>query len=394
MRLKDRSAATSPYNSQIASGVRLAPQFVNRLCSRLETAYPVPDGVSGLLFGTSHDDLIVVQAFRSLMDSEIAAIEAGHTTLNDAVRELARVAETDPGLAPLDPIGWYAFRPLGGLHEADISFHNRQFPSMSDVALIVRRGDGGFLLFEFYTRGQDGLLTERDHRWGALRFSPAQTVSGPVEVALRSRAERTAVDEPEDTGQEARRANRLSILPQNEVRRTETSERSIRKRSVINAGDLASVPAVIAPPKRSKVPWLSSAILFAIAAGATFAILLASGVPSSNSSSFWRAVLPDTGLNMRLEGQGDRVLLSWNRRNSVVRSAQGAVLHIDDGAQHRDVHLDAAQVENGAVLYRPNSDDVSFQLQVRGQDGRTIADNLRVLDSRGAKRSTRGSFSQ
>src|SRR5581483_10772050 len=110
-------------------------------------------------------------------------------------------------------------------------------------------------------------------------------------------------------------------------------------------------------------------------------VLFLNGVNSGNSGSIWRTILPDTGLNLRVEGQGDRVLLSWNRRNSVVRSASGAVLHIDDGAQHRDVRLDAAQTANGAVLYRPNSDDVSFRLQVRSQDGKTVAENLRVLDS-------------
>lgn len=385
MSLTDQRPATPPYNSQLASGIRLAPQFVNRLCSRLETAHVMPDGISGLLFGTLHDDLIVVQAFRSLMDSEIAAIEAGQVTLDDAVRELARAAERDPALAPLDVLGWYAFRPVGGLHEADLAFHSRQFPSMSDVALIVRRADGGFLVFEFYTRAQEGLLTEKNYLWGASRFSPAQAVSGPVEIALRTRAERRALDEPQpephQQPEEARRWNRFSILQSSEPGRSDASERSKPKRRLITTGELSSVPAVIAPPKRSHVPWFSSAILFAIAAGGTFAFLVFGGVPSASSGSFWRAILPDAGLNLRVEGQGDRVLLSWNRRNSEVRSAAGAILHIDDGNQHRDVHLDAAQVENGAVLYRPNSDDVSFRLAVRGQDGTVAAENLRVLDS-------------
>ena len=382
----NQSTATSSFNSQVAVGVRLAPQFVNRLCARLETAHAMPDGVSGLLFGTTHDDVIVVQAFRSLMDSEIAAIEAGQLRFDDAVAALARAAETDPALSPLDRVGWYTFRPLGGLHEADIAFHSRQFPAMSDIALVIRRADAGQLLFEFYTRGEEGLLTENEHRWGASKLSPRQTVSGPIEIALLTRVGRERATPAETRvpfeASEPRR-DLFSVLRRQEQRLTETRQPAAPKRRLITTGNLPTLPAVVAAPKRGSVPWFSSAILFALAAGGTFAILVWHGLPSSTFGSFWQAILPDTGLNLRVEGQGDRVLLSWNRRNSVVRSADGGLLHIDDGMQHRDVRLDAAQVENGAVLYRPRSDDVSFRLDVHGQDGRTIKESLRVLDSGG-----------
>ncbi len=99
--------------------------------------------------------------------------------------------------------------------------------------------------------------------------------------------------------------------------------------------------------------------------------------------SFLRAILPDSGLGLRVQTQGDRVLLSWNRRNSVVRSASQAILHIDDGSQHRDVRLNAGETENGAVLYRPKSDDVTFQLEVRNAQGAAIAESIRVLDGAG-----------
>lgn len=391
MALMDQSEETSTNSRHVATGVRLSPQFVNRLCSRLETAHAMPDGVSGLLFGTSHEDVIVVQAFRSLMDSDIAAIEAGDLTFDDAVAEVARAAEADPGLAPLDVLGWYSFRPLGGLHETDIAFHNRQFPSMPELALIVRRAEGGFLLFEFYANGQDGRLSESDHRWGASRFSPSQAISGPVEIALRAseglsdKPEEAIEDHTQQRDYTSRRRNPFSILEPGEDLTTEPEPRPRPKRRAINAGELPDVPAVVATPKRSRFPLASSAIVFtAVAAAAgSFAFFAFHGSPSSGPNSFWRSILPSNGLNLRVEGQGDRVLLSWNRRNSVVRTASGAILRIDDGPRSRDVQLDPAQVENGAVLYRPTSDDVSFRLEVRGQDGSTVAENLRVLDSGG-----------
>jgi hypothetical protein len=383
----DQSEETASFRRHAATVVRLSPQFVNRLCSRLETAHAMPEGISGLLFGTSHEDVIVIQAFRSLMDSDIAAIEAGELTVDDAVEEFIRAAEADPGLAPLDVLGWYSFRPLGGLHEADIAFHNRQFPSMPELALIVRRAEAGFLLFEFYANGQNGKLSETDHRWGASRFSLTQAVSGPVEIALRTcdglfdRPEEAVEDQPQPY--RPRRRNPFSILDSDEELTREAPKRQKSKRPVVITGDVASVPAVIVPGRRAKIPVFSSAIIFMCAAAATFAFFAFRGLPSWNSGSFWRALLPSNGLNLRIEGQGDRVLLSWNRRNSVVRTASGAILRINDGPRSRDVRLNAAQVENGAVLYRPISDDVSFWLEVRGQDGDTAVESLRVLDSGG-----------
>ncbi len=150
----------------------------------------------------------------------------------------------------------------------------------------------------------------------------------------------------------------------------------------IVAGDPPALPAVIKAPRRG-VPWLSSVIVFAIAAGATFALYVEGYATSGETPHFLRAIFPDTGLGLRVEGQGDRVLLSWNRRNALVRSSQGGVLHIDDGPQHRDVRLDPAQMANGSVLYRPGSDDVSFRLEVHGAQGAAIAETTRVLD--GAK---------
>lgn len=147
----------------------------------------------------------------------------------------------------------------------------------------------------------------------------------------------------------------------------------------IVAGDPPALPAVIKPPKRA-IPWLSSIIVFAIAAGATFALYVQGYANSGDTPHFLRAIFPDTGLALKVEGQGDRVLLSWNRRNALVRSSTGGILHIDDGPQHRDVRLDPAQIANGSVLYRPGSGDVSFRLEVHGPQGAALAETTRVLD--------------
>lgn len=149
----------------------------------------------------------------------------------------------------------------------------------------------------------------------------------------------------------------------------------------IHAEEPPGLPAVIPHPKERRVPWLSSAIVFVLVAAATFGVVLLYGLPTGTGlPEFLHGLLPSTGLRLRAEGQGDRVLLSWNRLNPIVRSAKEGILQIVDGSQRREVRLDAGQVANGSVLYRPASGDVTFRLEVHGEHGAIITESMRVLD--------------
>ena len=76
MNLTDDRVAAPSLSSQLLSLARVAPQFANRLCARLETADSMPNGVFGLLFGAQYGDVVTVQAFRSLMETELAGVHA------------------------------------------------------------------------------------------------------------------------------------------------------------------------------------------------------------------------------------------------------------------------------------------------------------------------------
>ncbi len=365
--------------------------------------------MGGLLFGIAGESLVIVQAFRSFSDadSEGAALEGPR--LAQVFERSFIASQTDPEVSALDVIGWYAMRPAGGLHARDIEFHNAHFLSPNDVAIILRRQSDHDVLLELYAKAKTGPLSPDDHRWGALRLATDVPALGPIEVTMRTtsgdeelksfesldraldqgqrksglRARIPLVLRPKRTPAEgglseppaAARAPQPSI-----VRERSASSHPSRSAHPINAGDPPGLPVLFTSPK-ARSPWLSSAILFALFAGATFAFLFIHGLPSGSAMpAFLRAIFPDSGLGLRVQTQGDRVLLSWNRRNSVVRSATEASLHIDDGSKHRDVHLKAAEAENGAVLYRPNSDDVTFRLEVRNQQGAAVAESIRVLD--------------
>jgi|ERR1700761_1920739 len=149
-------------------------------------------------------------------------------------------------------------------------------------------------------------------------------------------------------------------------------------------------PAVTAAPATTlvkpsrRVPWILSSFVFLIAAALTFAAVYAHELwsgPVVATPRFLQAVLPETGLGLRVEYEGERLLVTWSRTSPAVRSAAQGVLRIEDGSLHRDVLMDATQVLAGSVLYKPASNDVTFRLEVQNDQGKPAVESIRVLDS-------------
>jgi Gram-negative bacterial TonB protein C-terminal len=92
-----------------------------------------------------------------------------------------------------------------------------------------------------------------------------------------------------------------------------------------------------------------------------------------------QGIWPSPGLGLKLSNSGDRLQLSWNQGAPAVRDASDAILEISDGADHRQVRLTSREVANGSVLYRPNTEDVAFRLEVHGREGETLSETMRVL---------------
>jgi TonB family protein len=149
--------------------------------------------------------------------------------------------------------------------------------------------------------------------------------------------------------------------------------------------EVSGLPMVISTTRkrRSVMPLVAAGFVFLLFSGVTFGILAVAGSGSGNSklAQVMRILFPGTDLGVRVDSQGDKLLLSWNRRNPVVASASDAVLQIFDGADHREIKLNAGQVADGAVLYKPVTNDVTFRLEVHGTDQSTVMGSQRVLDA-------------
>lgn len=152
---------------------------------------------------------------------------------------------------------------------------------------------------------------------------------------------------------------------------------------VVVRGDVAPAaaisPAAASPaPSGSRfAPWLASAALFVLAGVALFAIIRYRVLPESAVP----APAASSPLGLHLEGQGDRILVTWDRKSTNAGSAVNGQLMIDDGSQQRTVPLDTAQILNGSVLYTPASADITFRLRLNRRDGKQVEETLRVLDA-------------
>ncbi|MBV9083596.1 MAG: TonB family protein [Acidobacteriaceae bacterium] len=143
---------------------------------------------------------------------------------------------------------------------------------------------------------------------------------------------------------------------------------------------------------RPAVRWISLVGMFIVAAGITFLIVFERGGRGDSSVTGTRSgatrevadsAAADLKLHVRIEGGG--LIVSWDPQASAARGSTG-VLHIEDGREARDVSLDSAQISNGALFYRPSSDDVTFRLEVAGNEGRKTSTVVRVLDAAAAAR--------
>jgi TonB family protein len=156
--------------------------------------------------------------------------------------------------------------------------------------------------------------------------------------------------------------------------------------------ELSGLPMVInTTRRRSGVPWLSTALVFVTFSAITFALLAVKGTQLGNGklAQIMGVIFPSGDLGLHVETQGDRLLLSWNRRNPAVASAADGVLQIFDGTQHREVRLDGSQVADGSVLYKPLSPDVTFRLEVHGTGQSSAMGSMRVLDATAVGRETK-----
>src|ERR1035438_10000778 len=75
-----------------------------------------------------------------------------------------------------------------------------------------------------------------------------------------------------------------------------------------------------------------------------------------------RAIAEKIGLRADAEGEGLRV--QWDRGSRPVRTAAAAISFIEDGTSRSQLDLTGRQLDSASVMYRPDSEQGIFRLEV------------------------------
>lgn len=80
-----------------------------------------------------------------------------------------------------------------------------------------------------------------------------------------------------------------------------------------------------------------------------------------------------TGLQLQVERKGRSLDLLWDRNLESVQQSNHAILQINDGIHHSKLDLNSAELSAGRLVYWPETDNVTFRLEVDAPSGKTAA---------------------
>jgi len=115
---------------------------------------------------------------------------------------------------------------------------------------------------------------------------------------------------------------------------------------------------------------------------AMFSVLVASFILQRNSESKEVSAGPSTQsspLGLRVVSTPQRTEILWNHDSSAIRGAEKGTIRISDGDIAESVPFDAPQLQDGALVYRPRTNDVSVRMVVDEQNGEQVSESVRVV---------------
>jgi hypothetical protein len=155
-------------------------------------------------------------------------------------------------------------------------------------------------------------------------------------------------------------------------RRELTGEEPPRRRSLPEPRPRLGDSGTPAPAtKRRTWVWIPLSVTFLLL-GAALGYQAA-----MNMSSRVTARSPqDYSLSLSVMKTGGNLTVRWDGQSAAVRSAQRGLFEIDDSGYTKSVQLDAAQLQNGSLIYRNSTNTVHFRLTVYPKAHLSIIETL------------------
>ena len=338
--------------------VHLRLDVVDRLAAEVMRGFgSVPKRgaeIGGFLIGTIRPGM---PAFVRIDDFEPVACEyrrgpSYQFTEDDGVALEETWQRLQPSASPSAyTVGYFRSHTRDGFSLApeDLELLDRFLPGPAHIALLIK---------PYATKVSVGGFFVREH--GEF---PETT---PLEFPLRRRellGEEPAPRRPLGAGQRA--ADAVTMSPE------ERPQTEFRLAGYEPAMPQATEPASAASRLPRGWVWLPVIFLFMLLGGALgYELALTVGARAAANA------VQDLSLSLSVKKSGDNLRLSWSRRSAAVRYAQRGLLEIDDGGYTRPVALDAAQLQNGSLIYRSVSNSVRFRMTVFPQARVSVVETL------------------
>jgi hypothetical protein len=243
-----------------------------------------------------------------------------------------------PGTTPSAyAVGYFRSHTRDGfsLEGEDLELLDQFFPGPTAVALLIK---------PYATRVSMGAFFAREH--GVF---PEKS---PQEFPLRRR---------ELLGEEA-----PARRPLTEGRRGERRPRAAEEnpQTAFGFSEPARETLPVSAPVRSWRGWVWLPLTFLfLLLGVALGYQLAQTMGARAAA----AAAQDLSLALSVKRNDDNLSVTWNRFAPSVRAAQKGLLEIDDGGYTKPVSLDAAQLQNGSLIYHNATNAVRFRLTVYPQ---------------------------
>jgi hypothetical protein len=246
-------------------------------------------------------------------------------------------------------------RDAMALSSEDVDLMNRWFSAPSQVALLIKPFATKVSPAGFFFR-EDGVfqpatLLEFPFRRRELSGEEAPPRRSMMERGPRSRDLRSTIPAPVQEFEDEEDYSDAEPIPQSE-----------------------HAYATTAPAKsrlRSGWVWMPLSFIFlllGVLLGFQAALTMGSKVNAGGGSDF--------PLSLSVSRTGDNLSVKWDRQAAAVRAAPRGVIEITDGTQTLTRDLDAAQLQNGNLIYRNSSNAVRFRLSVYPNSRVTVTETM------------------
>ena len=86
-----------------------------------------------------------------------------------------------------------------------------------------------------------------------------------------------------------------------------------------------------------------------------------------------------TPLGLRVTSTPQQIQLFWDHDSNAIQNAEKGTIRISDGDASEAIPFDSRQLQDGALVYKPLTNDVSVRMEVDERDGQRVAESVRAV---------------